>query len=445
MSRFGAAMKKKLTKFTATGDSFITRCLPHNPNDRSFSKIKEIIGEADARFANLETTIQSDESYPSAISGGTWARSSPDVLNVLKACGFNLMAWANNHTLDYSHGGLLSTKKYLDKFGFIHAGAGKNLAEASAPSYLECASARVALIAATSTLDKSWCAGEQRRDCKGRPGVNPLRYDTKYLIDPEKMRQLEEIAGITGINDENNLKIMEGFMAAPEEDLFMFGDSYFKEVKNGEEEGKTTNPNEKDIQRIIENIVEARRRADYVIISIHSHEMKGELKETPAEFLTTFARKCIDSGAHAVIGHGPHIIRGIEIYKRRPIFYSLGNFIFHTMTVASLPADFYEKYGLGPMDNAVDALETMSKGYTRGLYANPLVWEAFIPFWSMEDGELVDLKLYPIELGFGQPVYRMGWPVLSSKTDVFERLKELSKPYGTSMEIGESICRVKIK
>ena len=86
-------MKKNITKFTATGDSFITRCLPHNPNDRSFSKIKEIIGEADARFANLETTIQSEECYPSAISGGTWARSSPDVLNVLKDYGFNLMAW----------------------------------------------------------------------------------------------------------------------------------------------------------------------------------------------------------------------------------------------------------------------------------------------------------------------------------------------------------------
>lgn len=36
----------------------------------------------------------------------------------------------------------------------------------------------------------------------------------------------------------------------------------------------------------------------------------------------------IDAGAGVVVGHGPHVLRGIEVYKRRPIFYSLASFIF---------------------------------------------------------------------------------------------------------------------
>lgn len=102
---------------------------------------------------------------------------------------------------------------------------------------------------------------------------------------------------------------------------------------------------------MLRRIDEAKRQADYVLVSIHAHEMEGETKEKPAEFLKTFARACIDQGAHAVIGHGPHIVRGIEIYKNRPIFYSLGNFIFQNDTVSCLPAEFYEKYGLGHDDH----------------------------------------------------------------------------------------------
>ena len=70
-------------------------------------------------------------------------------------------------------------------------------------------------------------------------------------------------------------------------------------------------------------------QADYVLISIHSHELSGNSKENPSDFLQEFAHKCIDSGADAIIGHGPHLLRPIEIYKNRPIFYSLGDFVIH--------------------------------------------------------------------------------------------------------------------
>jgi hypothetical protein len=50
------------------------------------------------------------------------------------------------------------------------------------------------------------------------------------------------------------------------------------------------------------------------------------LAREPRGDLRKWARAVIDAGADAVVGHGPHVLRGVEFYKGRPIFYSLGNF-----------------------------------------------------------------------------------------------------------------------
>lgn len=428
---------KKITTFAATGDSFITRCLPHG--DQDFRAVSDLLHQAEVRFTNLETTVHNHEGYPSAFSGGTWAMSPPGVLRVLQDYGFNMIGWANNHTLDYLYGGLEATERYLDQFGFVHAGAGKNLAEASAPRYLECGSARVALIAATATFHPWWIAGDQRPDCGGRPGINPIRYITTHVVTPDKMKQLQQIADSIEINAANKLLIDEGFMHAPGKEVFLFGNARFT---TGSQDGTRTEPHPADLQRILKTITEASKRADYVIVSLHAHEMKGDLKEQPADFVTTFARACIDTGAHAVIGHGPHILRGIELYRNRPIFYSLGDFIFQTETVDSQPADFYGHYGLDHSHHVADILSAMSDNYTRGLCAHREVWEAVIPIWKMVDGELTQLDLYPIELGFDEPIYRMGWPKLSQNLSILERLQELSAPYGTKIEISNAVGRV---
>ena len=51
------------------------------------------------------------------------------------------------------------------------------------------------------------------------------------------------------------------------------------------------------------------------------------LIKEPRGDLRKFARAVIDAGADAVVGHGPHVLRGVEFYKGRPVFYSLGNFL----------------------------------------------------------------------------------------------------------------------
>lgn len=426
--------------FAATGDSFITRNLPYR--DQAFREVSRLLHRADVRIANLETTVHDNEGYPSAQSGGTWAMSPPSVLYVMKDYGFNLIGWANNHTLDYLYGGLEATERNLNEFGFVHAGAGKNLAEAGAPRYLECESARVALIAATSTFHPWWAAGDQRPDSMGRPGINPMRYIMTHHVHEDKLKQLQAISEATDINAFNKLLIEEGFMNDPGKEIFLFGNARFVV---SDEEGTSTQPHPRDLQRIVKTINEAKQRADYVIISIHAHEMKGDAKEVPADFLPTFAKACIDAGAHAVVGHGPHLLRGIEIYKNRPIFYSLGDFIFQTEAVTSQPADFYEHYGLDHTHTVADALNAMSANYTRGLCVHREVWESVVPLWKMQDGELVEIELHPIELGFDLPVHRMGWPKLSADTRILEDLQGLSAPYGTEIKIEGGIGRVVLR
>lgn len=426
--------------FTATGDSFITRRLP-SLEDREFREIVALLSKADVRFNNLETTLHKGDVFPGPFSGGTWASSSPSVLNDIEAYGFNLINWANNHTLDYSYDGLSSTEKYLDQFGFVHAGAGENMAKASNPKYLDSTAGRIGFIAATSSFHESWIAGEQSRDMLGRPGINPLRIKSTHLVTKEQLEQLNAIAKVTDINADINLNIKEGFEVESEPGKLKFG-KYSFEV--GENPGLITEPDPRDLERIGNAISEATRQAEYVVVSIHSHEIKGEEKSNVPDFLQKFARFCIDCGANAVLGHGPHILRGIEIYKDSPIFYSLGNFIFQTDTVHKLPYDFYEKYGLGYDKNTADAFDTRSKNGKVGLGVNPYVWESAIPIWKMKDKKLTSLTLYPIELGFGQARYVRGWPALSDKKKIIENLAELSKPFGTTIEMDGPIGKVKL-
>lgn len=423
--------------FTAVGDCFITRHIA----DRSeaFQQIVSIIKKGEARFMNLEVTVRNGEGYPAAISGGTWATTVPQVLNDIRDYGFNLVAWANNHTLDYLHDGLLATEKYLNEFGFVHAGAGRNLALASAPKYLDCPSGRVALIAATSGANIYSIAGEQRRDTYGRPGINPVRFTTSCFLSESKFLQIRELASQTGLYPKDKLIKAKNQNNTAENNSLMFGGCYF-EV--GSPEGITTDPIEKDCIRIANSIKEAKRQADYVIFSIHAHEAKNIDKYQPADYLQSLAKKCIDAGADAVIGHGPHVVRGIEIYNNRPIFYSLGNFIFQNATVSEIPYDMYDMYGLGHENNVADVIDLLSATKGKELNTDPLTWCAVIPYWTVENGKIKELLLYPIELGFESPRYRRGCPKVTKDTAILERLKTLSEPFGTKIEICDSVGRV---
>lgn len=89
-----------------------------------------------------------------------------------------------------------------------------------------------------------------------------------------------------------------------------------------------------DLVNVFNQIQEAKKQADFVIIIAHGGHEHYEL---PSPRMKKWYRFFIDAGAHAVIGHHTHIVSGYEIYKEAPIFYSLGNFCFDWKGLQNLP------------------------------------------------------------------------------------------------------------
>jgi len=415
-------------RIAATGDSFIVR--PISPDRPGFSDLAEKIRQADVCFTNLETVIRRGEGFPSAQSGGTWASSPPEVLQTLRALGFNCLAWGNNHTLDYSYGGLEATRKFLDEGKWVHAGAGLDLEEAGAARFLETPKGRVALLSATSSYYQSWPAQNPGPVLPGRPGINPLGHKTVYRIPAEEMEMLRNVAARCGVNARRELRIKEGFVSADPEGVFRFGEPVFELARDGAL-GEFTRPLEADAKRILQNIEKAAREADCVIFSMHAHEGKNADKHIPADFLVEFCRACIEAGAHAVIGHGPHVLRGMELYRKRPVFYSLGDFIFQNELVEHLPLDFYQAYGIDPALSTREAMLARSEGGTKGLACNPAVWRSVVATMDFDQGDLVRLELCPIDLGQRRPVEERGIPVLTESAEALIEMETLSEPFGT--------------
>lgn len=422
------------------GDAFISRCLPQKKYP-GFLDLATYLQTHDFCFCNLETTIHNNEGYPSLFPGGGWAMAKPSVLESLKEYGFNAVSIANNHTMDYCHKGLEATLRYLEKSELVFAGAGSNLSEASAPKYLECTEGRVALIAATSSFHDSDAAGYQGLTVSGRPGVNPLRHKAIYQLVPELYEKVIEIGKVTGMNDTLNWSARNGYQKQ---------NSNVKlrtiEFSSGTENKKISSPLDADLDRIIRSIQEAKTQADCIVVSIHSHQFKGD-DEIPDDFIVEFCHTCIDAGAHIIFGHGSHILRGIEHYNTGIIFYGLGDFILQNETIEKLPADFYEKYCKERPelhDSVGRAMLRRSKNGTIGLSANPKAWQSIAV--SIEfSNQIESVSLLPLELQYEMPSSRKGWPVIASNgTVILETLATLSSSYLTKVTIKNNIGYIQL-
>lgn len=427
------------TTFIATGDAFMTRRLPKGGYP-GFTEIQSIINKHDVKFNNLEITIHNQEGYPAVVSGGTWAMAEPEILDDLKQYGFNLYNTANNHSGDYSCGGVLATMKYLRERDMVFAGTGATLREAAAPAYLETPNARVALIASSVCENTaSAIAGDQSVDMLGRPGLNPLRFKTTYHVEQKYFDMLQEVVEKTDMNAAKNYSIANGYAnPLPEGELTM-GSLGFKLDTKTEQH---TAPNKKDLDRMIANIQEARRQADYVLVSVHSHKFAGTDTVNPAEFMQTYCKACIDAGADAILGHGPHELQGIEIYKGKPIFYSLGNFIFQTETVSMQPADAYQNKGMAHDTFVGEYMANRSKNGTKGYCVLENIWRSVMAGFTAEDGKITQIQLYPITLCMGAPRSKMGIPHIADNDAVLQYLAELSAPFGTILNIKDNVATI---
>lgn len=424
-------------KFTAAGDTIIQRRIYAEYD--GFGEIREYIEKGDIRFFNLETTLNYEgECFASQFSGGTYLRADPEMFGDCLGFGFNMTTFNNNHAMDFSYEGLLKTVDYINEYNIVHGGVGRNMGEASSPVYLDTQNGRVALISVNSSFNPTMMAGEQARRFPGRPGINGLRVQQKIMLQNEDFEKIKEVGEKTGINDMRKIRVNEGYAREMSNDIYEIGELVF-ELSN---ETKTVMQCDKnDLERIKKSIYEAKLQSDYIIISIHSHQISGKNKETPPDFLKEFAYFCIDNGANAIIGHGPHLLRPIEIYKNRPIFYSLGDFILQLYSVNIAPEDFFQKENLTSDATVHELLKKRSNNFTKGLMEDTRMNETVVPYWETdENGDLTYLELLPITLSMHGRKSDEGLPFISQDTGFIERLAEISKEYGIKIEMKDKVA-----
>ncbi len=426
----------------ATGESMCTRRVSCH-NEDNFLALLEILRNADASHTNLETRIHTCKGYPMPVDTlgltQSYQQADPFVADELKWMGFNLIGRSNNHGMDYGPEMLFEEAAILDEAGLVHAGAGRNLSEATMPVYLETANGRAALISVCTDFPPHCPAGEQRHDMHGRPGINPIRHDTRYLLDPVSFENLKRLSRQLGFD--NNIRDNKIFF-----------------LKNAFELGKETAPvhkvRESDLNRNLRAIGEARRAADYVLVHIHQETVE---RDGPPKRIQELVRTFIDHGADVIIGDGPHELQGIEIYKGKPIFYSLGNFIYQSETIKRFPFDIYERNGLDHNATPQDVLDFREKTRSGKLLRDGVPatrtgdaymrwFDALVGLCSFEGPDLVAVKLYPV-WNYHPKRSQRGRPMLADEEQakrIIDHVAGCSIQWGTRIDYRDGIGYLKI-
>ncbi len=413
----------------ATGDSIITRRIAMY-DDPTFMNLVDVIRNADVAFTNLELSLfrlWEFEGYPQAESGGNWEIGPPEAAEDLKWMGIDLFNRANNHTTDYGVEGMVETNRLLDSLGVVHSGSGMNLGQASQAAYLDTNKGRIALIGLATSFTPMSRAGQTRPDIPGRPGLNALRVNHTYQLDSDRMVDWRRIVESLG-----------GDLPESSEEPVRFRRVTFVP---GSESKIISEVNPRDEERILQSIRSASRQADFVIVNSHSHDPNNNILEPP-DYIQEFAKKCVDAGADTFIIHGPHQLRGVEVYKGKPIFYSLGDFVLQLETIEPMPDEMYERFGLGHESLAGQLYDTRFKGDTVGFPSNPVWYESVVAVPVFRGHRMIEMKLYPIDIGHKLPRPQRGTPRMAQGAlaeKIIDRLATLSEPFGTRIELENGI------
>jgi poly-gamma-glutamate synthesis protein (capsule biosynthesis protein) len=448
-------MNSKNWNLAITGE--MMGCLRFSMHDEpTFLSLIQMFREADIAFTHLEMPLH-DQLTPAIKEkdSGSHMGADPGIADDLKWAGFNLVSCAHNHIGDFGKVSIKETIRHLDRVGIVHAGIGPNLERAREPSYLEHKNGRAALISVSSGHDPHEAASATTGIIPGRPGLNPLRFTTHYVVDPDSFQRLKELSARLSrlrvhepLEPPRNLKLSE-------DEVYFLG-----HFVRGEEVTIRTTPNKRDLEANLRAVRDAARQADLVIVSHHHHGPSLD-PDRPETFVETFARACIDAGADLYIGHGPHKDQGIEIYQGKPLFYSLGNLFAQSQLLRRIPAEGYENYGLDtnrlptltPADFHDARMGTRPPDYPPDA-KHPLWWESTVAQITIEKDRLVGFTLYPVTLGYGHPgqerkvgVRVEGRPMLAPPENgqrIIERITRLSLPYGTEIEFIDRVGMVNL-
>jgi poly-gamma-glutamate capsule biosynthesis protein CapA/YwtB (metallophosphatase superfamily) len=149
------------------GDMEVNRKGP----EKVFDKVNPELRKADIRFGGLEASL-SERGSP--VGGKIVMRHDPKMVAAYLAGGFEVVAFASNHCLDYGMEPFLDTLELLDRHRIRYVGAGRNIEEARKPAIIEKKGTRVGFLSYLQLLPLGWWAHQTK------PGVAPIREDALY-------------------------------------------------------------------------------------------------------------------------------------------------------------------------------------------------------------------------------------------------------------------------
>jgi len=248
-----------------------------------FSLLQKEFQAADIVFGNLETCLYDAPGGQPHKNPAFFAPAGP-AGEALKRGAIQAVGIANN--VNFGESAVRASISRLDELGIPHTGAGENLALAGAPVVLERKGLRAGFLQRTSVY---WAANHEARD--DAPGVAVIRGHTAYEVPLNR-----------------DVKPMNRPGVAP---IIM------------------TWANPDYLDRFRKDMQDLCAKSDISIASFH-----WGVGDDVLQYMKEIAHAAVDSGAHAVMGHGPHDhLLAVELYKGRPIFYGLGAlsfFIGHT-------------------------------------------------------------------------------------------------------------------
>ena len=246
-----------------------------------FAQVAAGLRAADLVFANLECCLYRPPGGHSVDNEGFYA--PPAAGAALSLAGIKAVGIANN--VNYGEAAILGSIARLDALGIAHTGAGSDRAAARAPALVACGDVKVGFLQRTSVY---WPTNHEARDHS--PGVAVIQGHTAYHVPTGRLQP--------GVPPPNRPGVPPVIL---------------------------TWADPASLKAFTDDVAALRRAADIVVASCHW----GLGREVLA-YMTEIAHAAIDAGADLVIGHGPHDVLPIELYRGKPILYGLGSFSFHT-------------------------------------------------------------------------------------------------------------------
>ena len=387
----------------------------------AFQDVQSLLRQADLSFTNFEGTILGTHGgWP--LKGSFFGCSDPAVLDALGAIGFQALSLSNNHAFDLGPSGVLSTLEEVEKRGFLHAGLGRNAREVSRASIATINQRRIALVAMDGGPGPDFMyAADADENRPERPGVNRLRLSQLLEVDDlafEQIRAVRDKIGYTAIDLANDSQPDDPPRLDPQAEVAIARCVF----KRSDRYGRGVRIDEVDMARNLAAIASAARDEALVIAYLHHHHWASDWYQLP-EWVSGVAKRCIDAGASMFVSHGAPVLQPVEIYRGRPIFYSLGNFIFHVRSEKST-------------------------------WTAAEVWESVVGVCSFaSDNSLIDISFHPVVIG-GEHGLEDGVlerrlvPQLvtgDSAVRILGRLQEQSARLGAHIEISGNVGRLQAR